>query len=114
MTTLSRLNSAIDAGITKSIFDHLRNYLICALLFAAGMHVYNFPSSSFFGLFKHNYSGSGIIFIACLLSLLNFYDGVRKLARYRFNLLIIFILFMIYVFFSVRIVEIIFEFRSSI
>ena len=38
---LNRLNAALDKGFVKSVFDHIRNYLMCAFLLTIGTSQFN-------------------------------------------------------------------------
>jgi hypothetical protein len=49
METLERLNIAMDRGISKDIFDHLRNFLMCAFLLAIGTNEVKEHTSILFG-----------------------------------------------------------------
>lgn len=112
-TIIERFNQAIDAGLCKGLFDHLRNYLICSLLFAAGIHAYQYPSSVVFGFSNYSYAGFGIMAIAVVFGLINFYDGIRRLSRFRYNILFNVIMLLVYIVFSIRLIEITLEFRIS-
>ena len=36
MKMIKWLNSALDRGVSKQVFDHVRNYMICAFILAVG------------------------------------------------------------------------------
>ena len=71
MKSIKHFNSALDRGALKQIFDHLRNYLICAFMLAVGTTELRQPGSQFFDLIPQRYAGSGVIFFAGVLICLN-------------------------------------------
>ena len=50
MKLFKRFNDALDEGLSKSIFDHVRNYLMCSFLLAIGIAEAKQPGQS------HHYS----------------------------------------------------------
>ena len=112
MSFIEKLDRALDRGLSKAVFDHIRNYMICTLLFAAGVHAYHHPDQILFGTLYSNHMGWGIFLIASLLALLNFYDGARKLKVFHFNIFVNVTILIVYIVISIRVVEIILEFRT--
>ena len=112
MDFITKLDRALDHGLSKAAFDHIRNYMLCSLLFSAGVHAYHHPEKIIFGSLYSNYVGWGIFFIAALLALLNFYDGARKLKVFHFNMFVNVTVLIVYIVISIRVVEIILEFRT--
>ncbi len=108
-----RLNASIDADVSKVIFDHLRNFLMCAFLLSIGTNEVKQHSSLLFGLLSSEYTGYGVIALATVLILLNLYDGVRKISNTRYHVLMTIVLVSLYVFFSIRVVEIAWNFRIN-
>jgi len=51
----------LNKGLFKGVFDHIRNFLICAFLFALGTNELKQQTVILFGLLHSNYSGTGII-----------------------------------------------------
>lgn len=110
---LQHLNQALDRGLTKEVFDNLRNFLMCSLLFAAGSEALHDPGQLFFGLFAWSLAGWGLIALAAALTLLNIWDGLHKLAQLKHHLLLQLLLCLVYVVLALRVVEIVWNFRTS-
>ncbi len=83
MKMFERLDNAMDRGISKDVFDHLRNFLICAFLLAIGTNEIREHTSILFGFIPGQYAGSGVIVVALFLILLNLYDGISKISKTR-------------------------------
>jgi hypothetical protein len=49
MSILPKFNNAIDEGVFKEIFTHIRNYVVCSLILAAGFHTIKNPRNLLFG-----------------------------------------------------------------
>jgi hypothetical protein len=111
MKIFNRLNTALDSGISKAIFDHLRNFLICAFLLAVGTNELKEHTSSFLGLIPTKFSGIGVIAIAISLIALNLYDGIRKISKTKHHLILTFVLIFLYIFFAIRVVQMTWDFR---
>lgn len=107
------LNKVLDSGASKAIFEHVRNYLYSSLLFAAGTYAIAEVDTAFFGLVQAEGLGWGVMLVALSLWLLNFYDGLRKLHRRNYTMVFSLFFGLIYVLLSVRIVEVIWQFRSG-
>jgi hypothetical protein len=111
MKFLERTNNALQRGVPKQIFDHIRNYLICAMLLAVGINEFKENTSLLFGLISSKYSGIGAIGIACMLIALNLYDGIRRLSGFKYHLILTVCLVSLYVIMSGRLVEMMLNFR---
>lgn len=113
MKIVKSLDAALGRGLSKEIFDHLRNYLMCAFLLAVGTHEATHHESMLLGLVSSEYAGFGVIGISIVLILLNLYDGIKKLSVLRHRLSITAILVVIYVIMSIRVVELTLNYRSD-
>jgi hypothetical protein len=113
MKIIIQLNAALQKGLAKEVFDHVRNYFICALLLAIGTNELNYPDSLLFGLVPGNYSGMGIIGVSFILIALNLYDGIRKLSNLKYHFVFSIVLITIYVFLSVRVIEMAWDYRDA-
>ena len=69
MNIVRRLNSALDQGVSKQVFDHVRNYMICALILAIGTTELREKEAQFFDLIPPGYSGLGVVALGVLLIL---------------------------------------------
>jgi hypothetical protein len=107
-----KLDSALRAGLSKAVFDHIRNYMMCAFVLAVGTHELTQKTSLLFGLVPNDASGIGVIAIASVLILLNLYDGIRQIIGLRYHTMMIAGLIAIYAFLSVRVVEVAWHFRA--
>ena len=108
---VERTNNALQRGVPKQIFDHIRNFLICAMLLAIGTNELKADTSLLFGLISSKYSGIGVIGIAFMLIALNIYDGIRRLSGFKYHLILTIGLVSLYVIMSVRVVEMTLNFR---
>ena len=106
-------NQALDDGLPKAVFDHVRNFLVCAFLLAIGTTEYRDHSGLMFGLIPGQYSGAGIIVIACLLFALNLYDGISKLSRFGSHRALILLMVVLYIVLAMRVVEIAWNFQAG-
>ena len=114
--SLDRLNAALSDNLIKEIFDQVKNYLICAFLFAIGVFAFREKTGIFFGQIAHDsntYSGIGIIALSFFLFCLNLFYGVRKISRYKYGSIYSAILVVLYVVVSVRVIELAWNFRMT-
>ncbi|SDU82741.1 hypothetical protein SAMN05216202_0177 [Pseudomonas mucidolens] len=102
----------LDNDLCTKVFDNVKNLLVCALLFAAGTGALRGNYELFLGVLASNLAGWSLIIVSTLLMLLNISDGIRKLARLRYHLLLQILLFLIYALIAGRVVEIVWSFRS--
>ena len=112
MQFFKRLNSALDRGVIKQVFDHVRNYMICAFILAVGTTELRQQESQFFDLIPAGRAGLGVISIAILLILVNLYDGIRRISRSKYHVGFIAALVLVYFFLSIRVVEMAWNFRD--
>ena len=112
MMPIKRLNSALDRGAIKQVFDHVRNYLICAFMLAVGTTELRQAESQFFDLIPPGSAGMGVIFFAFVLICLNLYDGIRRIWKYKYHISLTIGLVLIYLFMSVRVIEMAWNFRD--
>lgn len=110
---LSQFKSSIEDGLVKQLFDRLRNYLICATLFAIGISEYSKKPGDFLGIDAGDYSGLPIITLALVLFLLNTYDGIRMSVKHLDNITLRVILIIFYVFFSIRLMELAWKYSAT-
>ena len=112
MINIFRISYQEDA--VKQLFDHVRNYMICALLLAIGTTEFTEKTSAVTSMVSIEYSGVGIIGIAIILTVINLYDGIRRLAKARFHAILIAVLVAVYLFISMRVVEMTWNFRAFV
>ena len=103
----------LDKGFSKAVFDHLRNFLMCSFLLAIGTTELKEHTNTLFGLLPSTYSGLGVIIISLILFILNLYDGIRKISKSEYHLIFTISLVSFYLFFSIRVVEMAWSFRTT-
>jgi hypothetical protein len=112
MKSVKRLNRALDQGMIKPIFDHVRNYMIGAFILAMGTTELRETKSQFFDLIPAKYAGFGVIAFAIVLLGINLYDGIRRISRTEHHVSLTLVLVLLYLFLSVRVVEMAWDFRD--
>ena len=112
MKFFKRMNGMLDRGVSKQIFDHVRNYMICAFILAVGTTELRRSEPQFFDLIPAGYSGLGVIALAIVMIVFNLYDGIRRIYRIKYHNLLIILLVALYVFFSIRVIEMAWDFRD--
>ena len=112
MNIFDKLNKALQNGLSKEVFDHIRNYLMCALLLSIGTTELREHSSTLFGFIPKSYSGAGIVGLSLLLIAFNLYDGIRKLSKSKYHVVLVILLIGIYLFLSIRVIEMAWNFRA--
>jgi hypothetical protein len=111
---LAKVNNAIDGGIINDIFIHVRNYVVCSLILVAGFYAKDNPRNLLpLGTKADVVAGFITIAFGFLLILINLYDGIYKLSKYKRHFLLDILLLVIYLFVTLRIFEIIWNFRSA-
>lgn len=105
------LNAAVESGAVKAVFDHIRNYLYSSLFFAAGSYAASETSSALLGIVRSSHLGWGVMAIGAILWAINFYEGLYRLTRRNHAVLYAIFFSLLYVLASIRIVEVIWQFR---
>ncbi|MBU1282763.1 MAG: hypothetical protein KJ794_05060 [Gammaproteobacteria bacterium] len=108
----SKYLALLDADLSAKIFDNIKNLLVCALLFAAGTDALRGDHQIFMGLWGSTLAGWGLIIVSALLLLLNICDTLHRLAKLRHHVALQIILFLLYLILAVRVVEIVWSFRT--
>ncbi|NVZ87919.1 hypothetical protein HX813_06760 [Pseudomonas yamanorum] len=102
----------LENDFSTQVFDNVKNLLVCALLFAAGTNVLSEKRELFLGVLASSVAGWGLIVVSTLLTVLNVSDGIRRLAKLRYHLVLQLLLILVYVLVAERVVEIVWGFRS--
>ena len=113
MNFFRRLNLSLDKGLSKSVFDHVRNYMMCSLLLAIGVTAYKQDSGLIFDLIPVSYSGLSIIVLSVVLFCFNLYDGIREISRNNHHSIYTVGLILLYIIMSVGVIELASSFRAS-
>jgi hypothetical protein len=99
---------------SKEIFSHVEKVIIGTLIVSAGAHVSSAdPAIELFGYLRHGLIGRGVQLLGVILLLLNFVDGLYKLARLNWHLAYQIAMTLLYVALSVRLVQLILAFRGE-
>lgn len=109
----TRYVALLENDLSTQIFDNVKNLLVCALLFAAGTHTLSGQRELFIGLFASNVAGWGLIVLSSVLLLLNISDGIRRLAKLRYHLVLQLLMILVYLVIAERMVEIVWGFRAQ-
>jgi hypothetical protein len=99
---------------SKEIFSHVEKMIVGTLIVSAGAHVSsNEPVIVLFGYLRHGLVGRGVELFGVILLLLNFLDGLYKLARVNWHTAYQTVMTICYIAMSVRLVELILAFRGE-
>ena len=99
---------------SKEIFSHVEKMIIGTLIVAAGAHVSsNEPSIVLFGYLRHGLVGRGVELFGLILLLLNFLDGLYKLAKLDWHVAYQIVMSLCYIALSVRLIQLILAFRGE-
>src|SRR3954465_10088492 len=95
----------------KQIFSHVEKMIIGTLIVSAGAHVSsNEPAIVLFGYLRHGPIGRGVMLFGVILLVLNFLDGLYKLARLDWHVAYQAVMTICYVALSVRLIQLILAF----
>jgi hypothetical protein len=114
MKQLRRFNAALDRGLSKSVFDHVRNYMMCSLLLAIAVRGFDQDVDLLFDLIPNTYSGISLVILSCVLFCLNLYDGIREISKTGHHPVFIFGLVLLYMVMTVVVIELASSFRASL
>jgi hypothetical protein len=109
----ARYLDLLDNDLNTRIFDSFKNMVLCALLFAAGTNAVQTDHRVFLSLTALNLAGWGIIAVSAALMVLNMSDGIRRLGKLRYHLVLQILIIVIYLVISERVVEIVWSFRAT-
>jgi len=100
--------------VSKEIFSHVEKMIIGTLIVSAGAHVSsNEPAIVLFGYLRHGLIGRGVMLFGVILLLLNFLDGLYKLAKVSWHIVYQILMTILYVSLSVRLIQLILAFRGG-
>jgi hypothetical protein len=98
----------------KEMVAHIEKLIIGTLIVSAGAHVSSDePAIQLFGYLRHSLVGRGVMLIGVVILVLNFIDGLYKLARVNRHLAWQIVMSFFYVAVSVRLVQLILAFRGG-
>jgi hypothetical protein len=104
----------MEKGVINQIFAHFRNLSIAALIIAAGWHIGGKGNSQYLWLISTEISGYLVISIGIILFILNIVDGLYKLSKIKYSVMLDTVLIIIYIIISIRLVKILTDFRIKL
>jgi hypothetical protein len=100
--------------VSKEMFDHVGKMIVGTLIISAGAHVSsNEPAIVLFGYLRHSLIGRGVMLFGVVLLVLNFLDGLYKLAKLEWHVAYQLAMSLCYVALSVRLIQLILAFRAE-
>ena len=111
MKNFTSIRNFLNTGVIGLIFIYVRNLTLCALILAAGSYAITNQPDWVVNISVYKFWGYILIGIGILLTLLNLVDGLYKLFKLKFHILISIIVSISYVVISFRIVMMIWHFR---
>jgi hypothetical protein len=100
--------------VSKEIFSHIEKLIVGTLIVSAGAHVSsNEPAIVLFGYLRHGLVGRGVMLFGVILLVLNFLDGLYKLAKLNWHVAYQIVMTVLYVALSVRLIQLILAFRGG-
>jgi hypothetical protein len=99
---------------SREIFGHVEKMIIGTLIVSAGAHVSSAdPAIELFGYLRHSLVGRGVELFGVILLVLNFLDGLYKLAKLEWHIAYQLFMTFCYVALSVRLIQLILAFRGE-
>jgi hypothetical protein len=99
---------------SREMFGYVEKMIIGTLIVSAGAHVSsNEPAIVLFGYLRHGLIGRGVMLFGVILLVLNFLDGLYKLARLDWHVAYQAVMTICYVALSVRLIQLILAFRAE-
>lgn len=100
--------------VSREIFSRVEKMIIGTLIVSAGAHASSTePAIVLFGYLHHGLVGRGVMLFGVILLLLNFLDGLYKLARLNWHIAYQILMTLPYVALSVRLIQLILAFRGE-
>ena len=105
---------AFESGGLEAVFRHVSNLVIVTLVLAAGVHAVKHSSSiQVLGILEVEISGYVVAASGVILAVLNLLDGLQKLARANYHVTLRVLVVLLYLFFYIRIMQLMAAFRIS-
>lgn len=99
---------------SKEVSSHVEKMIIGTLIVSAGAHVSSAdPAIELFGYLRHGLVGRGVELFGVILLVLNFLDGLYKLAKLEWHVAYQIVMTVCYVALSVRLIQLILAFRGE-
>ena len=98
----------------KEIVSHIEKMIIGTLIVSAGAHVSSEePAIQLFGYLRHGLVGRGVMLVGVVVLLLNFIDGLTKLAKLNWHVAWQIMMSLFYIAVSIRLIQLILAFRGG-
>jgi hypothetical protein len=113
MPRIPLLELLFHRGGLKEVFEHARNAVVATIFVAAGLEALTRKGNlGIFGLLDPHLAGYVVAGLGALLILVNFIDGLMKLARLRKHLLLQIAFSAAYFFVTLRVIQLIILHRT--
>jgi type IV secretory pathway VirB2 component (pilin) len=100
--------------VYKESISHIEKMIIGTLIISAGAHVSSDqPAIELFGYLRHSLVGRGVMLVGVIILLLNFIDGLYKLAKVNWHVAWQIVMSVVYIALSVRLIQLILAFRGE-
>jgi hypothetical protein len=100
--------------VYKEIVSHVEKMIIGTLIVSAGAHVSrDEPAIQLFGYLRHSLIGRGVMLVGVIILLLNFIDGLSKLAKLNWHVAWQILMSVFYIALSARLIQLILAFRGE-
>ena len=100
--------------VYKEAVSHIEKMIIGTLIVSAGAHVSSDePAIQLFGYLRHGLVGRGVMLIGVIILVLNFIDGLTKLAKVNWHVAWQIVMSLVYVAVSERLIQLILAFRGG-
>ena len=98
----------------KESISHIERIIIGTLIISAGAHVStDEPAIVLFGYLRHSLVGRGVMLVGVMVLLLNFIDGLYKLAKVNWHVAWQIVMSVFYIALSIRLIQLILAFRGE-
>jgi len=98
----------------KEMVSHIEKMIIGTLIVSAGAHVSSEePAIQLFGYLRHGLVGRGVMLVGIVILLLNFIDGLTKLAKLNWHVVWQIMMSLFYIAVSIRLIQLILAFRGG-
>ncbi|HEY0849072.1 MAG TPA: hypothetical protein VGD96_04115 [Bradyrhizobium sp.] len=98
----------------KEMVSHIEKMIIGTLIVSAGAHVSSEePAIQLFGYLRHGLVGRGVMLVGVVVLLLNFIDGLTKLAKLNWHVAWQIMMSLSYIAVSIRLIQLILAFRGG-
>ena len=99
---------------SREVFGRIEGMIVATLIISAGAHISSTdPAILLFGYLRHGLVGRGVGLFGIILLILNFLDGLYKLAKLDWHIAYQVAMTVCYFILSVRLIQLILAFRGE-